>query len=141
MKICTWGLLAVAAIMLAHADQTDAANGFSAYKCVVKATYELSVGSFKSAVNSSRYLDHDFVVDRMTGRIIGDSISSTGYKTIEVLDIGSDQQSYKVLYFSAGDGHGNIGLLVIQEWEKGSSKSFALNHETLVSTGFCRRLT
>jgi hypothetical protein len=78
------GLLVVVTLMTASTDRAHATNAFSAYRCLIKVTHELVAGSFKVTANSSRYLNHEFIVDRRTGRIMGDVISSTGYQRIGI---------------------------------------------------------
>jgi hypothetical protein len=77
----------------------------------------------------------EFFVDRTNGWIRGEVFSSAGWTTTQVLDNGSSQQSFKVLYLSSPYVH--VRVLVVQEFEEGESKSFALLDDGDFFSGTC----
>jgi hypothetical protein len=78
-----------------------------------------------------------FIVDRASGRILGD-LTSQVWKH-QVLDLGSNQQSYKALYLSSG-GFTHVRLLQVMEFESGPSKPFLFVDGSWVFTGTCTNL-
>jgi hypothetical protein len=78
-----------------------------------------------------------FVVDRATGRILGD-LSSRVWKQ-QVLDPGSNQQSYKALYVSSA-GFVHVRLLQVMEFESGPVKPFLFVDGFWAYSGTCTHL-
>ena len=68
----------------------------------------------------------------MTGNL---GFSSAGWN-VNVMDLGSEQQSFKVLYSSIG-GYVDLGLLEIQQSQKGDVKSFIYLDALHLYTGIC----
>jgi hypothetical protein len=126
-------------ILLSLAPQQ--ANAFSAYKCTIKDAYEVIRGTLEPHRLGNRYyVGGEFVVDHATGKMSG-KISSLGWiGRNEVLDFGSNEQSYISLYISPGP-YINVRLLTIQEYREGSVKDFVFttNGEE-VFTGTCTKL-
>ena len=78
-----------------------------------------------------------FIVDRASGRILGD-LSSQVWKH-QVLDPGSNQQSFKALYVSSG-GFMHVRLLQVMEFESGPLKPFLFVDGSWVFSGTCTHL-
>jgi hypothetical protein len=111
---------------------------FASYVCTVKNVYALKKeGTLEE--NATHLLVSEgstFVVERKTGRMLGD-LSSTGWiGRNEVLDLGSGSQSYKALYVSPP--HVHVRLLLIKEYEEGDEKPFLFVEDTDIYTGLCR---
>jgi hypothetical protein len=107
----------------------------SGYNCTVKDFRTLQQDGTtqpRSAAGISR-----FTVDRASGRILGD-LSSQVWKH-QVLDPGSNRQSYKTLYVSSG-GFVHIRLLQVMEFESGPVKSFLFVDGPWVFSGTCTHL-
>jgi hypothetical protein len=128
--------LAIAVLFTPTATHAQIAlENSSGYNCTIKDLRTLGKDGGtqpRSAAGIS-----SFVVDRASGRILGD-LSSQVWKH-QVLDPGSDQQSYKALYVSSG-GFMNVRLLQVMEFESGPVKSFLFVDGSWVFSGTCTHL-
>jgi hypothetical protein len=124
-------------LLLTVAGGATAYGEAAGYKCNVKHSLQLGKdGSLKPRALGDRKME--FVIDRASGRMLGD-LASTIWN-IEVLDRGSDKQSYKVLYTSQPGPFLYIQLLQIEEEENGPVKPFLLVDSTEIYTGTCTHL-
>jgi len=81
-------------------------------------------------------IGQEFTVDRKSGKITGKYIGSTGFNA-EVLDSGSDKQSFKVLARNPW-GFLHVLYLEIQEFHKEHRKPFLLVDASIVYAGTCQ---
>jgi len=113
--------------------------GQEGYVCTIAKRHSIeNDGTLDSAVRTpivKKILESEFTVDRQSGKIIGVYVSTGGYKT-EVLDIGSKQQSFKVLARSAF-GFLHVMYLEIQEFSDEPYKPFVLIDGSVIYTGRC----
>ena len=120
-------------LLLTVAGGAAAYGEAAGYKCNIKHSLQLG----KDGAAEPRALGDlkiEFVIDRASGRMLGGT-AATVWK-YEVLDYGSSQQSYKVLYTSQA-GFLHIQLLQIEEFEDGPVKPFLIVDSTEVHTGTC----
>jgi hypothetical protein len=113
------------------------------YKCTIKHMVELGDDGLPQ-LNAGRlnyYRNQEFVVDRASGRILGNVIRTEGAK-LEVLDSGSDQWPYVLLYTypSYPSSHAHINLLTVREYRAGDVKAFLLVENDTMYTGACTHL-
>jgi hypothetical protein len=127
-------ILTVATIWLALWASSAAASS-TAYKCTIKNALTTSQGKAVQHGLAETMVGKEFFVDRTNGRIRGDVFSSAGWTTTQVLDNGSSQQSFKALYLSSPYVH--VRVLVVQEFDEGKSKSFALLDDGDFISGTC----
>ena len=120
-------------LLLTVAGGAAAYGEAAAYKCNVK--HSLKLGTDGSA--EPRPLRRiEFVIDRASGRMLGGTASDWKY---EVLDRGSDEQSYKAFYTNQV-GFLHVQLLRIEEFQDGPVKPFLLVDGPVVHTGTCTHL-
>jgi hypothetical protein len=122
-------LSVICVLTLAVSDSANASNG---YKCTVKDAATVENG--KLALKQSQS-GMQFVVDRANGRMFGESFSSSGWQTIQILDKGSRNESFKVQYLSSPFVH--VRLLVVNEFEDGAAKNFSMLDGPDVYAGTC----
>ena len=128
----------VVGLLLTVAGGAAAYGEAAGYKCNIKHSLQLGKdGSAQPNALANQYRNMEFVIDRASGRMLGGTAST--FWNYEVLDRGSDQQSYKALYTSQA-GFLNIQLLQINEYEDGPVKPFLLVDGTEVHTGTCAHL-
>ena len=86
------------------------------------------------------YVGKEFTVDRRTGMMAG-AIKNSYVTKPEVIDHGSDENSYKVvttLRKEQGVGRGsNVYVLVVSEYKKGAAKPFTFVENDEVYFGTC----
>jgi hypothetical protein len=75
-----------------------------------------------------------FAVDRRSGSIIGDWVTTENWNTT-VLDVGSKSQSFKMIATTEPIVH--VMYLNVQEYASGSIKPFVFLDDTMVVTGTC----
>jgi hypothetical protein len=110
----------------------------SGYKCTIKQSLKLEKdGSTQPHHLADTYRNKEFIVDRASGRVLGD-ISYQVWNH-QVLDSGSDEQSYKSIYTSQGK-YRHIDVLQIEEFQEGAAKPFLLMQGTDMFTGTCTHL-
>jgi hypothetical protein len=121
--------------------KASSATAVSGYKCIVSNAYELSRGGMRPHPFSELYRKREFIVDRITGRMLGSTVFSSDVWTgrHEVLDIGSPEQSFKAIYLSGGP-YRHVRLLQIREYDDGPVKSFILTDGTDTLSGTCTQL-
>jgi hypothetical protein len=95
------------------------------------------------AMHSREYLGKTFTVERRTG-IMSGVLKNSFVTRPEVIDFGSIDNSYKAvttLRLNQGSGSGtNIHALVVNEYEKTSSKSFVFMDNDEIFFGSCSHL-
>jgi hypothetical protein len=133
-----WTLIATGSVVLAEAENA------AGYKCIIKQSLSLGKdGSTLPSASAAVFRNKEFIVDRASGRTLGDTINSQGWHKIEVWDRGSSQQSYKSFYSHSGGADRPIpyfNLLQIEEFSDGDAKPFLLIQGTIMHTGFCTHL-
>jgi hypothetical protein len=130
--------LGVLVIGTALAERETKAEESSGYKCTIKHSLELGDdGSPRPHSSAEAFRNMEFIVDRTSGRLLGD-ISSQWWRKHEILDRGSDQQSYKVIYITEPTVH--VNLLQVQEFQVEAVKPFLLVNDTDMHTGTCTAL-
>jgi hypothetical protein len=126
--------------VLAVTGATTAFGEAAGYKCTIRHTLGVGGdGSPQPHVNAQAFNNKEFIVDRASGRMLGD-INSQGWTgRHEVWDRGSSQQSYKSVYTSPPP-FVHINLLQIEEFRSGDVKPFLLIQGTIMHTGTCIHL-
>ena len=133
-QICV-SILATVLLTCTYVDFVEA-QGSADYVCEAKGAWTLAEGTLKSHDNANLLIGAKFRVSRLTGEMTGNlGFSSAGWN-VNVLDLGSEQQSFKVLYSSIG-GYVDLGLLEIQQSQKGDVKSFIYLDGLHLYTGIC----
>jgi hypothetical protein len=116
---------------------SPAFGGTESYVCSVSSLKTLRDDGALTADNPKDPITgQEFTVDRITGKIIGKYLESTGYQT-RVLDSGSDQQSFKMIGTSS-PGYLHVLYLQIDEFRKARLKPFVLVDNSLVYSGTCQ---
>ncbi len=107
------------------------------YKCKIDKVFESTI---KENVILESYVGKEFTVDRKTGIMVG-SLKNSYITKPQVIDFGSNQNSYKViasLKASEGVGAGsNIYALTIDEFESNNNKPFVFLQNNQVFFGSC----
>jgi hypothetical protein len=125
----------LAAGMLVIIGSMSALAQASGYKCTIKRSLQLEKdGSTQPHHSADVYRNKEFIVDRASGRVLGD-ISYQVWNH-QVLDTGSDEQSYKSVYTSQGK-YRHIDVLQVEEFREGAIKPFLLMQGTEMHTGTC----
>ena len=110
--------------------------GAGSYVCTVAAFNRLTNEGILTADSKDPIIGKEFAVDRSTGKIIGRYIGTQGFNT-QVLDSGSDNQSFKMLATNPV-GFLHVLYLEIQEFNKGLKKPFLLVDAAIVYSGSCQ---
>ena len=112
------------------------AQGSAEYNCVVSRSYSLESGELAGWSLANTVKGVQFRVARQTGRMDGGAGFSSTVWVSKVLDYGSSEQSFKVLYTSSG-GFMHVRLLQILEHRAGRTKDFIFADGDTVHTGHC----
>jgi len=130
-------LLAIAATMPPQVG----AQTLKDYRCKIErvATAEAPPNK-KLDLQTKNYVGKEFTVERRTGMMAG-ALKNSYITRPEVIDYGSDENSYKVittLRREQGAGRGsNAYLLVISEYQTGPAKPFTFVDNDEVYFGTC----
>ncbi len=115
--------------------------GGSTYSCEVKAEFSLADDGILKLENKS-YIGSQFNVERKSGLVMGDVIGNSAYPTKQVIDVGSSEQSYQLVWIShevwGVKGAFNSAYLRIQEYHAGIEKPFILNLGYKTLSGLCK---
>lgn len=125
-----------------HAARTRFSR--SHYMCTIKSAYEFKNGKINDFGNivdlhKRHYLNERFMVNRMTGEMVG-AINSASWYGVEVLDFGSDEWSYKSItrsHTSHPDHHRHVIYFEVQEYAPGADKPFFFKDSSTILTGTC----
>ena len=94
----------------------------------------------KLAFQEKNYIGREFTVERRTGLMAG-ALKNAYLTKPEVIDLGSEGNSYKVintLRLEQGAGRGsNVYMLVVQEYVKGAEKPFVFADNNEIYFGKC----
>lgn len=108
------------------------------YQCSVQQAAEVDVaGKMKTYKPSPQLI---FSVSRRTGTIIGAPFSNTispSTTTVQVIDYGGKEQSFKVLSVYKGT-FTNADYLIIEEFTEGQEKPFRGMAMSSIYTGTCK---
>ncbi len=127
--------------LLLSATSQYAIAGVHAYECTVK--NELHTDNDGILISDHEiYKGKIFNVDRKTGMVLGGGLGNSSYKTKTVIDPGSKEQSFKLLWQShpvAGTSNGiNSVYLTVQEFNKNYLKPFIVVEGSTVLSGTCK---
>jgi hypothetical protein len=119
----------------------NAAEESTGYKCRIKHSLALARdGSPQCSASAEVFHNMEFIVDRASGRILGEAINTRSWLgKREILDKGSSQQSYKLLYTSPPP-FVHVNLLQVEEYQAGAEKPFLFVMNTVTHTGTCTPL-
>mgnify|MGYP007047543049 CR=1 FL=1 len=106
------------------------------YKCEVK-----SGEWFDSEDTSGELVEHplieyhqEFVVDRVTGRMIGDLSNTNSFGEPKILHLGNKEYSFRSITIYE---NGTVALLQVLEYHEGLQKPFLFIDGTNVYSGKC----
>ena len=107
------------------------------YQCQVVSDASIKADGTLDIVKDSSRVGQSFAVIKKTGEIIGDVMDPM--KNPKVLALGSEKNSYKVIWTQKASGKNGVFLdyLNIDEFVKGSKKPFGFFSGSLLLTGFC----
>lgn len=95
------------------------------YVCTVVQELFLDNSGTLTPYKRALEVGNTFVVDRLSGKIIGRPLTNLTARRIEVVTRGNKGRNFEVFSPSvSGIGKAQSGLLVIREWEVGSEKPF-----------------
>ncbi|WP_040661606.1 hypothetical protein [Neptuniibacter caesariensis] len=115
--------------------------GSLSYSCEVKSEFYLaSSGSLESG--NQLYVGSKFNVEKRTGVVSGTGVGNSSYPTKQVIDVGSEEQSYQLIWISREvigiKGAHNSVYLRVQENHEGMNKPFIMNMGSKTLTGICK---
>ena len=115
------------------AQHTFALDG---YKCVVKdATQLKDDGTQSEAKDVLVTIGDEFVVDKVTGRMIGRLSNHSMNRQPKVIDFGSDDQAFKAL--TIFEPYVTVNYLYIEEYAQSFQKPFFFVEYQRYITGLC----
>lgn len=128
-------------LLLVTILSTQALAGSFSYSCTVNGEYVF--GSNGELISDNRaYFGQTFNVERKSGVVLGEAIGNSSYPTKTVIDVGSQEQSYKLLWVSKeviGSNNGrNAVYLNIEEFNQSASKPFSMVVGSRVVSGVCK---
>lgn len=112
-----------------------------AYECTIatEKTYD-SEGLWN--VSQNIYLGKKFNVDRNSGVVLGGGVGNSSYPNKQILDPGSKDSSYKLIWSTnelAGTNSArNVIFLTVYEFETNYLKPFSLVAGSTILTGQCK---
>lgn len=111
------------------------------YRCMIERVANAEAPPNASlAFQEKNYIGKEFTVERRTGLMAG-ALKNAYITKPEVIDIGSEGNSYKVistLRLEQGAGRGsNVYMLVVQEFVKGVEKPFIFANNDELYFGNC----
>ena len=109
-----------------------------AYKCTVRSTGDVDSSGrlLEDGAFADSYLGAEFVVDTVTGKMLGAVTNSNEYGTPTVVDPGSEDQAFKVVTIYRP--YTSLTYLTILVYEDGPEKTFLYVTGTSVMSGVCR---
>jgi hypothetical protein len=115
--------------------------GEYSYSCEVNNEYTLhDDGTLKQ--DQRIYIGSKFNVERKSGVVLGDGVGNSSYPTKQVIDAGSNAQSYKLIWISREvigyKGSHNSVYLNIEEYNSNSLKPFTLHLGSTILSGQCK---
>lgn len=107
------------------------------YRCEVVSDASIKPDGTLDIVKDSSRVNQSFTVIKKTGEMIGDVMDPL--KNPKVLALGSEKNSYKVIWTQKASGKNGIFLdyLNIDEYVMGTKKPFGFFSGSLLLTGFC----
>jgi hypothetical protein len=115
--------------------------GEYSYSCEIKGELLLTDDGVLRSENEI-YLGSKFNVERKSGVVLGEDIGNSSYPTKQVIDMGSSEQSYKLIWISREvigfEGAYNSVYLNIQEYNPNFLKPFTLNLGSRTLSGICK---
>jgi hypothetical protein len=107
------------------------------YVCTISVEYALTQdGRLQQSNWSERVKGQRFVVDRLTGSIRGNFITTAGADNVKVVDRGSSQNSYKSYWTHPRLASAPLGYLEIRTFE-GAKPPFLVVNNSGTYTGIC----
>jgi hypothetical protein len=114
--------------------------GEYSYSCKVKGEL-LSTDAGLITSGNEIYLDSKFSVERKSGVVLGEDIGNSSYPTKQVIDMGSSDQSYKLIWISREvigfEGDYNSVYLNVEEHNPNLLKPVTLNLGSRTLSGVC----
>ena len=111
------------------------------YTCEVKSIRLLGEDGAADMVGErypSHHLGTTFVIDRYTGRMLGQLKNHNGADQPEVIDFGSEEQSVKVITTYGHDVY--IDYLIVKIYVDALEKPFMFIRGSTIYTGLCKGL-
>lgn len=107
------------------------------YQCQVVSDASIKPDGTLDIVKDSSRVAQTFTVIKKTGEIIGDVMDPL--KNPKVLALGSEKNSYKVIWTQKASGKNGVFMdyLNIDEFVTGTKKPFGFFSGSLLMTGFC----
>ena len=111
--------------------------GENSYDCKITNVYTLSeTGNLERSALSTNFIGNTFTIQKDTGEIQGEVLTTVLSNKTEVINLGSMENSYKsVAYFS-----GQVQIVEVQEFKPGLTKPFVASSMggAGIVTGMCK---
>ena len=110
------------------------------YHCVIQDQIQTADSGRRVPAAAIRVANHhaqQFVVDRVSGRVMGDVFANHDAQRVEVLDPGSNQQAFKLL--AVFGPNISVDYLQIKEYHVQAAKPFTGMSQGKAYTGVCHR--
>jgi len=112
------------------------AFAFNDYKCLINNVVTANSEGELIEIGDKSVINKIFTVDRKTGAMAG-PIKNNYFSNPEVLDYGSQENSFKVLSTMKNEITTNIYVLTVEEFADSSKKPFVFLSNTDVFYGYC----
>ncbi len=86
---------------------------------------------------TKQFVGRNFSIDRTTGAMIGIPFSTTAFKSISVLNAGSDESSYKAMAQSEEPGKAAMYMNVAEHLDNREKPFWGTAHGTQIYSGIC----
>jgi hypothetical protein len=139
-KHVTPALIVILTLMLLS-PLSSAVMLHESYSCEVKSIRLLDEDGTAGLVGEryqSGHLGSTFVIDRYTGRMLGQLKNHDGLDQPEVMDFGSDKQSLKVI--TTYGPYVYIDYLIVEIYVDALDKPFMFISSSTIYTGLCKGL-
>ena len=126
-------------LLLVNSASVGAVMLHDSYSCEVKSIRLLDEDGTAGLVGEryqSRHLGSTFVIDRYTGRMLGQLKNHDGLDQPEVMDFGSDKQSLKVI--TTYGPYVYIDYLIVEIYVDALDKPFMFISSSTIYTGLCK---
>lgn len=116
--------------------------GAYSYSCEINGEYTFGSDGKLVPADPKIYLGKKFSVERKSGVVLGGGVGNSSYPSKSVIDTGSKQQAYKLIWISkevvGTNGGRNAVYLSVKEYNENDTKAFSMIVGSEVLSGVCQ---
>ncbi len=138
MRACSFTLSALLAGITAIVALPSLA-GEEGYICEIKQVRILADDGtmIENETTSEQFEERNFSINRRTGEMIGMPFTTSAFKTVSVLNFGSEDSSYKAMAQSQLEGRAAMYIYVAEHFEDREKPFWGTANGTHIYSGIC----